>query len=206
METALTMLSAKYNAAWRIRHLSFRDVPLPIRVEAPERVGIDRLLAALTANHLRQQDRPAVVIDLGTAITVDLVSAQGEFCGGAILPGFALSARALAEQTDALPLVSFVAEDQEPAPVGKSTVGAIESGLYWGAVGAIRELICQYTAAAVPPPDVFLTGGAAERVAARLSTDEKTSSPGFERPINARHVDSLVLSGIALAHEAAEQP
>ena len=89
----------------RFDNLTYRDVPLTIRVEEPARVGIDRLLAALAADRLRQRDRAAIVVDLGTAITVDLVEADGAFAGGAILPGIATSARALAEQTDALPQV-----------------------------------------------------------------------------------------------------
>ena len=77
-----------------IRQLTYRDVPLTIRVDEPARVGIDRLLAALAADRLRQRDRAAIVVDLGTAITVDLVDADGAFAGGAILPGIATSARA----------------------------------------------------------------------------------------------------------------
>ena len=66
--------------------LQHTDLPLAVPLAEPGRVGIDRLLGAVAANHLRANDRAAVVIDVGSAITVDLVSAGGEFSGGAILP------------------------------------------------------------------------------------------------------------------------
>ena len=69
----------------------------------------------------------------------------GAFVGGAILPGMAMSARALEEQTDALPHVAVDHWHEPPPPLGKSTVPAIESGIFWGAVGAIRELVSQFS-------------------------------------------------------------
>jgi type III pantothenate kinase len=172
-----------------IRRLSYQDVPLTIDVDEPARVGIDRLLAALAADRLRQRDRAAIVVDLGTAITVDLLDASGAFRGGAILPGIALSARALEEHTDALPLVAMDHLEKPPAPIGKSTVPAIEAGLYWGAVGAVRELVSQMSAGLAAPPDVFLTGGASTHVAELLVAGS---------PHSVYHVPHLVLSGIAL--------
>ncbi|HVT27795.1 MAG TPA: type III pantothenate kinase, partial [Lacipirellulaceae bacterium] len=82
---------SKFNCP--IRLLTYADVPLSIRVDEPARVGIDRLLAAFAANRLRQKDRAAIIVDLGTAITVDLLESDGAFAGGAILPGLAMSAR-----------------------------------------------------------------------------------------------------------------
>jgi type III pantothenate kinase len=172
-----------------IRQLTYRDVPLPIRVDEPARVGIDRLLAALAADRLRQRDRAAIVVDLGTAITVDLVEPDGAFVGGAILPGIATSARALAEKTDALPQVTLEFLDYPPAALGKSTVPAIESGIYWGAIGAIRELVTQLSAPFPTQPDLFITGGASRQVADLLKTHGTV-----------RHVPNLVLSGIALVN------
>jgi type III pantothenate kinase len=170
-----------------IRQLTYRDVPIKIRVDEPARVGIDRLLAAAAANWIRQRDRPAIVVDLGTAITVDLVDADGAFAGGAILPGIATSARALAEQTDALPQVLLEFLDEPPAALGTSTIPAIESGIYWGAIGAIRELVAQLSTPFQIQPDLFITGGASRQVADRLKTHGAV-----------RHMPNLVLSGIAL--------
>lgn len=172
-----------------IRRLTYRDVPLPIDVDEPARVGIDRLLAALAADRIRRRDRAAVVVDLGSAITVDLLDAGGAFRGGAILPGIAMAARALEEHTDALPRVALDHLEHPPAAIGKSTIPAIEAGLYWGAVGAVRELISQMSKDLSAPPDLFLTGGASGHVAALLETSPSSS---------VRHLPHLVLSGIAL--------
>jgi type III pantothenate kinase len=196
----------------RVTLLAAGDLPLRVRLERPDMVGIDRLVDAVAVNRLRDANRPAVIVDVGTAITVDLVSADGAFLGGAILPGIQMSARAMHEFTDLLPLVD-VSELAAPPPVlGTATVPAMESGLFWGAVGAIRQLIeqlgkfasggclAEYKAAAggrateckaatsgrAELPQVFLTGGAGETVAELLG-------PG------ARYVPHLTLAGIALS-------
>lgn len=171
------------------RRLTHRDIPLPIRVDAPDRVGLDRLAGAVAANELRERDRPAIVVDLGTAITVDLLSADGAFEGGAILPGIAMAARALESQTDALPRSPLADLVEPPAPVGKSTIAAIESGLLWGAVGAIRELIERMTAACEKPPHVFVTGGMSPAVVPLLQSGRASVV----------HAPDLVLAGIAIA-------
>ncbi len=175
----------------RVRRLAYRDVPLTIRVDEPARVGIDRLVAAFAADRLRRRDRAAIVVDLGTAITVDLLDAEGAFCGGAILPGIALSARALSEHTDALPRVTLDHLEKPPNALGKSTVPAIEAGIYWGAIGAVRELIAQMSSGLTKAPDVFLTGGASAHVAELLTTNAE---------YEVLHVPHLVLSGIALVY------
>jgi type III pantothenate kinase len=120
------------------------SVPVTIDVDQPEKVGLDRLLAAVAANALRPADRAAIVIDSGTATTVNYVSAQGTFCGGAILPGLEMSAMALHHYTALLPLlpVHELGGDEPIAP-GRNTREAIRNGLLWGQVGAIRELIRQ---------------------------------------------------------------
>ena len=85
--------------------LASGDLPLVVRLERPDMVGIDRLVNAVAVNRLRDAGRSAVIVDVGTAITVDLVSADGAFLGGAILPGIQMSARALHHFTDLLPSV-----------------------------------------------------------------------------------------------------
>jgi len=171
--------------------LAAGDLPLEVRLERPDMVGIDRLLAAVAANHLRAADRPAVVADLGTAITVDLVSSGGAFLGGAILPGIGMSARAMHEFTDLLPLVDMTELTDPPPALGTSTVGAMRSGLFWLAVGAIRELGARLSKELDREPEVFLTGGAGPAVATLIGPAT-------------RHEPHLTLGGIALTARAAQ--
>jgi type III pantothenate kinase len=172
--------------------LTYRDLPLAIQLAEPGRVGIDRLLGAVAANHLRSAGRRALVIDVGSAITVDLVSAAGEFLGGAILPGIAMAARAMHQFTDRLPSIAMQELAEPPPALGVGTVEAMRSGLYWGSVGAMKELIFQLTAHhssdAGDTPEIFVTGGAAPIVASYLDPQ-------------ARCVDHLILSGIVLSAE-----
>ena len=142
-------------------------LPLVIEVDFPDKVGIDRLLNAIAANARRQPGQLAIVIDSGTATTVDLVDGTGAFRGGAILPGFELGAKALHQYTALLPLVQHHRlHDRVPPAVGRNTTEALESGLYWGHVGAVKQLIEsmlseQATPPGVPAPLVMLSGGAA---------------------------------------------
>lgn len=177
------------NAQRDVRLLRASDLSLKIDVPEPERVGIDRLVNAVAANSLREPSRGAIVIDIGSAITVDAVGVKGEFLGGAILPGIGMSARALHEFTDLLPLSEMTELHDAPEPLGTNTISALRSGLFWGAVGAMRELTARL-AARVSDPQLFLTGGAAPSVA-----DFITATSG-ERAIFVQH---LTLAGIALS-------
>jgi type III pantothenate kinase len=169
-----------------VRQLEHTDLPLTIDVERPDQVGMDRLVNVVAINRIRQPRSPAIIIDMGTALKLDLVSREGAFAGGSILPGIATSARALHEFTDLLPLVEVV---EPPPAVGKSTRGAMSSGLYWGAVGAVRELIGQFNAAA-GTAEIYLTGGAGPLFANMLD-QESPRPPQF--------VPHLTLAGIAIA-------
>ena len=129
------------------RPLAIRNcvsIPVVADVDFPERVGLDRLLNGVAVNAIRPTSRAAIVVDSGTATTVDYVSANGVFCGGAILPGMELCAKSLHDYTALLPLLS-VQELGGVGPVapGRNTHDAIRNGLFWGQVGAIRELIRQ---------------------------------------------------------------
>jgi type III pantothenate kinase len=168
--------------------LSASDLPLVVRLDQPERVGIDRLLGAVAVNRLRNRDRAAVVIDLGSAITVDSIDVDGAFLGGAILPGIGMSARAMYRQTDQLPLIAMNELDAPPPALGRSTIEAMQSGLFWGAVGGMKELLTRLAADHKGAVEVFLTGGAAPSVAKLIHPD-------------AKHVPHLVLAGIALVVE-----
>ncbi|MDO4550118.1 MAG: type III pantothenate kinase [Planctomycetia bacterium] len=175
----------------KIQILNYTDLPLFVDVRTPQAVGMDRLLAAVAANKYRQKDRAAIIVDMGTAITTDLLQESGTFCGGAILPGINISAEALHHYTDALPRVSFE-NDSLPTVIGKDTPSALKSGIYWGTVGMIRELTRKISQNFVTPPHVFLTGGYAKFIAQGLSSDIFQDEKLFHYEI----VPEMVLEGI----------
>jgi len=168
-----------------VRMLAWRDLPIEMRVEFPERVGLDRLAAVVATNVLRSAGRPAIVIGAGSAITVNLIGADAAFEGGAILPGFKMSAEALFG-ADLLPLALLAPNETPPPIVGKNTDDAIRSGLFWGAVGAVREVVTRISTPLAKPPQIFVTGGDLRQFTQYLGSD-------------ARFVPDLVLSGIAVS-------
>lgn len=168
-----------------VRLLTHQELPIEARVDFPDRVGLDRLAAAVAANVIRSKGRPAIVVDAGSAITVDLVAVNGAFEGGVILPGFRMSAEAL-YGADLLPLAVWSPDEEPPPAVGRNTEAAIRSGLFWGAVGAVREIVGRISAGLEPPPEIFVTGGDLRQLTEQLG----------ER---ARFVPHMVLSGIAVA-------
>jgi type III pantothenate kinase len=171
--------------------LAARDLPLAVALERPDMVGIDRLLDAVAVNRLRAPDRGAIIVDLGSAITVDLVSPGGAFLGGSIQPGIAMSARALHEFTDLLPWIDMKDLAAPPPALGTATEPAMRSGLFWGAVGGVRQLIERLSEGLEKAPQVFLSGGASPAVAELLGPD-------------VCHVPHLTLAGIALTAASAE--
>lgn len=159
-------------------------IPIETDVEFPDRVGVDRLVAAVAARRIVGLNRACGVVDLGTAITVDAISSKGVFLGGAILPGLHLAAWALAEGTDQLPLVDLEQMKVPTSAVGQRTETAIASGVYWGAVGAVKELVRRQLDHLGRDAALLFTGGAAERVAPDVSPA-------------ARCVPDLVVRGVA---------
>lgn len=165
------------------------DLPITVHTDLPEQVGLDRLLNGVSANYLRHPERAAIIVDAGSAITVDRVGVNGTFEGGAILPGLAMSADALQTGTDLLPQIFPAQTSSPPAALGKSTSAALAAGLYWGAVGAVREIVQQQTVQGELPCELFITGGDGLQIAAALRNQE--------RPI--RYQQQMVLAGIWLA-------
>lgn len=173
----------------RVRFLSQSDVPLPNALAAPEKTGMDRLCAAVAAARMRAENQPAVAVDVGTAITVDYVSRDGVYLGGTILPGLQTSAHALHSLTDLLPLIDAATLDAPPPLPGRDTLSAMRAGLFWGAVGSIREIARQYAQQDAIAPRLLLTGGGAVHLASVL--------PEFE------FTPHLTLAGVALTAFAA---
>jgi type III pantothenate kinase len=209
-------------SAPRLTLLCAGDLPLKVELPRPDMAGIDRLLAAVGVNAVREPARPAVIVDLGTAVTVDLVSADGAFQGGAILPGIAMSARALHEFTDLLPLIEMAELHEAPAEVGKDTVAAMRSGLFWGTIGAAHELIARMSDGAGRSERVgsqfrrpTAGGDVAGGEATKLATAPSTPAPrpqvfltgGAAASVasllaqDARYLPDLTLSGIAITAE-----
>ncbi len=142
-----------------------KQLPITVALELPDKVGIDRLLNAVAANRRRQGNVAAILVDAGSAVTVDYVDGAGVFRGGAIFPGFGLMARSLHDYTALLPVVEL---DDTVLPPGASTVHAIQAGVFHAVVGGIERLVNEYQHRYPTPFEVFLTGGDAAILSPRL--------------------------------------
>ncbi len=161
-----------------------RDIPMDVAYGTIDRLGVDRVLAALAAAH--DADGACVVVDAGTAVTVDAVTGNGTFAGGFIHPGIGTLAASLADRTG-LPLVEPSAF-RDVDGIGTDTASCIGNALVIGFRAAVAALIDRARAAADHTDVVFVTGGGAEFVA-------------YDRaPL--RHVPDLVLRGLGLAAHA----
>ncbi|HTX31181.1 MAG TPA: type III pantothenate kinase [Solirubrobacteraceae bacterium] len=130
---------------------------MPIRMDNPREVGADRLVNAIAAYERVQG--ACVVVDFGTAITYDAVSAEGEYLGGIITPGAEISVDALSERAAKLPKVEMA----EPrALIGKSTVEAIRSGIAYGFAGQVEGIVRRLRAELGEETTVIATGGLAQ--------------------------------------------
>ncbi|MGI9517147.1 MAG: type III pantothenate kinase [Pirellulaceae bacterium] len=135
------------------------DIPLQVNVEQPASVGVDRLLAALAAHQLYGQAADAIVIDCGTALTIDLVTSDGVYEGGVIIAGPRTNLRALSDMTAALPDLSLEQIERPQNVVGKSTRQAMLSGAYYNGLGALRETVAAIQKSTGSSPVVVGTGG-----------------------------------------------
>lgn len=168
------------------------DMPLPQlhSLGEPNTIGQDRLLNALAAYDTVKQ--ACVVIDAGTAITIDFVDGEGVFQGGAIAPGARMQLRALHEQTAALPTVDLAWPDAfESFP--KSTAQAMLTGVCYGIRGAVRGLVERFAEEYGGYPQVVVTGGDAQLL---FGADEFIDNI----------VPHLTLRGIAIAARHALSP
>jgi pantothenate kinase type III len=139
--------------------------PFEILVDRPSTVGSDRLAAA--AGVIAAGNREAIIVDAGTAITVDTLSERG-FLGGAIFPGRDLLCRVLHEGTAALPLVSDRGGAVEPP--GRNTKEAILAGVRWGVIGAVRELVHCSRRRVSKGAGIWVTGGGGAAIAAHVGS------------------------------------
>jgi len=166
--------------------IDYRNVGIDVQVDYPEKVGIDRLLAARAAL-ASAKCTPVIVVQAGTALTVDWVDHQGRFQGGSILPGAGLALQYLAAGTDQLPWLPADSIDGLPRLPGKNTEEAIAAGVHASLVGGVGYLVERYRKeiggkARVP---VVISGGDGRLVHAHIGPP-------------ATYVENLVLVGLAL--------
>lgn len=137
------------------------DWGFEIKVDQPGEVGADRLLNALAAHH--HYKGPLIVIDFGTATTFDVVDGTGAYLGGVIAPGINLSIEALHQAAARLPRIGI---GRPQAVIGRNTVAAMQSGIFWGYVGMIEGIVTRIrNEAEFPAMKVIGTGGLAPLLA-----------------------------------------
>jgi type III pantothenate kinase len=156
---------------------------MPILYDVPQEVGADRIVNAVAA-HARLGG-PCIVVDFGTATTFDVVTERGEYAGGVIVPGIAVSAEALFEKAARLWRVEIRRPDRV---IGKTTAASVQSGLYFGYLSLVDGVVDRIAKELGAKPRVIATGGLAELFGA-----------GSER---IEEVDPLLtLTGLRLIHE-----
>jgi type III pantothenate kinase len=156
---------------------------LPILYENPAEVGSDRIVAACAA--YEKYGGPCLVVDFGTATTFDAISAAGEYLGGSIAPGIQISAEALYLRTARLPRI----EIKKPrTAIGRNTVASMQSGLYFGYIGLVNQIIAEMSAEFQSRPMVIATGGQAALIAPEIKAINKVEP-------------NLVLEGLRLIYE-----
>ncbi|HSH12552.1 MAG TPA: type III pantothenate kinase, partial [Desulfurivibrionaceae bacterium] len=161
------------------------DTGVAIRIDNPAEVGADRIVNSLAGFALF--NTALIIVDFGTAITFDCVSGRGEYLGGAIAPGLAISLEALGQRTAKLPRVDI--STPPPRAIGTNTVDAIKSGILIGYGGMVEELVKRISAEMHPDdPTVIATGGMAGLIA--------PYAPSIKEVL-----PMLTLDGLRLLHE-----
>jgi type III pantothenate kinase len=156
---------------------------MAILYENPLEVGADRVVAAVAA--FEKHGGPCIVVDFGTATTFDAVSLQGEYIGGSIAPGVQISAEALYLKTARLPRIEI---KKPKKAIGRTTVSSMQSGLYFGYIGLVSNIIEEIKKELGKEAKVVSTGG----FAAQISSEIKAID--FYEP-------NLVLEGLRIIYE-----
>jgi type III pantothenate kinase len=147
------------------------DLGLTVNIDRPSEVGADRLVNAVAV--LRDYKPPAIVIDFGTATTFDVINAKGEYSGGAIAPGIDLSMKALHMAAAKLPRITV---RKPQSVIGRDTVGAMQSGVFWGYAGLIEGMVRRMGEEMGGKPLVIATGGLASLFAGQVDCINKTDN------------------------------
>jgi type III pantothenate kinase len=156
---------------------------MALRYDNPREIGPDRLVNAVAA--YERVKGACVVVDFGTAVTFDPVSAEGEYLGGIIMPGVEISMEALTNRAAALPKIELGAPR---SLIGKSTVDAIRSGVIYGFAGAVDGIMRRLRAEMGAETETIATGGLAEHIVPFTEEIDETD-------------DLLTLTGLRLLHE-----
>ncbi len=130
---------------------------MPILTDNPKEVGADRIVNAVAA--FERHNQACIVVDFGTATTFDCVSKKGEYLGGAIAPGFHISAEALFQQTSKLPRIEVT---RPKRAIGKNTVASMQSGIFFGYLGLVEGTVRCIIDELGYRPRVISTGGIAK--------------------------------------------
>lgn len=156
---------------------------MPIRLDNPRELGADRLVNAVAAH--AKVGGPCIVVDFGTAITYDAVSAAGEYLGGIIAPGVEISMEALTSRGAKLPKIDLA----EPRSlIGKSTVDAIRSGIIYGFASEVDGIVSRLRGELGPTTPTIATGGLANAIVPHTTQIDEVD-------------DLLTLTGLRLIHE-----
>ncbi len=145
------------NICDKVKVVTHLDLPIQIKVDNPSATGIDRLVASFAALKLSVETDTVIVVDAGSAVTVDLASCRDGFLGGAIMPGLQLMARSLNQYTAQLPEISITDQIQQTA--GANTIDAISFGVGNAFLGGIFMLIRKLEIQSGTKATLFFTGG-----------------------------------------------
>jgi type III pantothenate kinase len=143
---------------------------MPVRYENPHEVGADRIVNAVAAYEL--YGGPIIAVDFGTATTFDCISARGEYLGGVICPGIHISMEALFERASKLHRVEIA---RPKAVIGRTTTGALQSGLLYGYAGMVDSMIGRIRVELGAEARVVATGGLARRIASESSAIDEVA-------------------------------
>ncbi len=156
---------------------------MAILTDNPKEVGADRIASSVGAWSLHHQE--LIVVDFGTAITFDHVSAKGEYLGGAIAPGLSVASDALFTRAARIARVDIT---RPPSVTGKNTVDCVRAGLYYGYVGLVDGIVERMKKTCLKSPKVIATGGDAPLIAKEARTINEVD-------------EFLVLKGLRVIHE-----
>jgi type III pantothenate kinase len=156
--------------------VAHQDIDLDISVDRPAAVGIDRLLVAFAVTSKLKHGETGIIVDAGTAVTIDLVSNDNQFLGGVIYPGVDAAFRQITNQTDALPSLDYQSRTkllepwQNSTPWQKDTAPAIIAGIYNLQLAGLAQIVSRYIEQATGKPRVFLTGGGVDELLQAATT------------------------------------